>query len=1363
MEDADAGNTTQNIRAAAIKRHHGGGFLHADPPPKAVRLSPTSGVGFNTNLRDMLLYINKNEVIYAIGKYAALQNIHSQKMAFFEPPSVHPGKAGSTNAAASSTDAAPHDETSSTTPRMGDICAMAVTVKRNYLAIARSTHSSTLRTEATISIYSLKAKGGPATAAATIHNEENQLASSALNMAPIRTLAFEAHGFSSLAFSHDGKFIVGQATTADWTFVLWDWTRARRIATADAHTKVTRICFNPIDVAQLSTSGGVHLRLWRLSEPTCRPFATFNSANSAVRYVDHTWVGKSDGMVAILDNGDVQYFSNGELVRTIPSLHHGHMLQCVVAFKTSVVVGGDRGYISVLEIDTFNGADIHTTKRMRLDTKESVVAISMDVAGAGFMCATPSLYGAYDLSNLCLLREDDEVGLLSSESESESDQFVSLITFTPLPRLSALTSLALSSRRHVFAVTGKRSNGANVVCFYSQNGTSGVLHHSFVHLVPSCLDVHPSGFEVILSFSGQVHIYHVLYDSLKLAFEVDIKHATTVAYSPGGNYFVCVVDDKTIFVYRNFGAMDPVLVSVCPVREANVTCLAWGVDDVRFYTADDGGSLIEWGMGSDGLFKATQETTTQTLGMLDRPLAYSSLAVARHVATGKPIVAACCDTSVLHIWATGQIGTAPSWTSPNLEMQITALEFGPSSVLCVGTSSGTIWVYTDASGGLCPDPTPYDLSMSAVFSLRCCLNDRVLLAASVDGTVLASSLDVHAPPPIFAGVDVINASLSVLQATPENQFTAALLTDELCLVDRVSVAEKMLRITDLETEKEQIKTEKEILTKLNAEQLSLVDRERQNELRAVKAALEAKIRAAEDEMHAKVADAQASVVAMKKDNEKSLQTMQSIFSTKLSSMNDVCRQLERQVMAERHRVDDAIFGGEEQRGVLREEMEAAQAKAVAEADARARHLATQLAFKEKQYDELLSQQNDDHLIHVGAMQASIDRDKADVAAAADAAKTTISSLQQQLRMMLNALATKDERIGQVEKDVARLTSTVETLQSELSVEKKRAAKAVSDCAALDAHVVDQTRKIEGLEELNNVRLCKLKTMKQTIAAKEEEAHEMRAFVEELHAENSAVVEDANAMDDAHGQMKGKIAFFERSMAEQKTQLMEAKAIVAAFRRDLGILIDNEQQGNRLKIDAIVKLYHKYDLRNSKGRTVQREMASDEAIIQELSRQNKCVEDHRRKLRSRLEAMGQERQKLVSVFSTDNTKMLEQMNGMKRENQHLHQRISLLELQAKHTELTKSTSTPLLSRRDDDNQATDDIADRASIVTDVANDQPRIYIPCGVHVKEPNRASPVTTLRPISRSRPRSGHATAGGAAKAKPRPKSAHPTQLTNK
>jgi predicted RNase H-like nuclease (RuvC/YqgF family) len=74
-------------------------------------------------------------------------------------------------------------------------------------------------------------------------------------------------------------------------------------------------------------------------------------------------------------------------------------------------------------------------------------------------------------------------------------------------------------------------------------------------------------------------------------------------------------------------------------------------------------------------------------------------------------------------------------------------------------------------------------------------------------------------------------------------------------------------------------------------------------------------------------------------------------------------------------------------------------------------------------------------------------------------KGTIAGLQQQLRMMLNALNTKDEDIRGLTRQVEQLESTFKSLQREFEAEKKRASKVTSECERLEACVANQVWQI----------------------------------------------------------------------------------------------------------------------------------------------------------------------------------------------------------------------------------------------------------------------------------------------------------------
>jgi len=61
------------------------------------------------------------------------------------------------------------------------------------------------------------------------------------------------------------------------------------------HCRASRVRFNAIDMAQLSTSGGNLLRIWTLCEYALKPLASFKSGDetkvrNVVSYADEAWL-----------------------------------------------------------------------------------------------------------------------------------------------------------------------------------------------------------------------------------------------------------------------------------------------------------------------------------------------------------------------------------------------------------------------------------------------------------------------------------------------------------------------------------------------------------------------------------------------------------------------------------------------------------------------------------------------------------------------------------------------------------------------------------------------------------------------------------------------------------------------------------------------------------------------------------------------------------------------------------------------------------------------------------------------------------------------------------------------------------------
>lgn len=333
---------------------------------------PVNGSGVNTAFRDAILFVSRQELVLAIGKHAALQHLQLQEMAFL--PTQQQQRA------------------------LGEITAMALCGKRGVLAVCRAAvHDDDGGNDggssgggATVMVYSLASNAQQQQQRAAGRMEDTPASFPRANTAPQNdakrlrgsfrvSLSFDVERFCGTALSHDGKLVCCQAANANWTLVVWDWLRSRQVALVDVHCKVTRVRFNSIDIAQISTSGGNLLRLWTMSEYTLRVFSSFKSgdetkAKHVTHYVDHVWL-PGDCLVALLEDGDVQLIVNAELVQTIRGIHDQAKLtcMCVLSNGEGVVLGGTQGLVSIVRV----GA-----KLMKSTEKEMQLQRRMRVAGA---------------------------------------------------------------------------------------------------------------------------------------------------------------------------------------------------------------------------------------------------------------------------------------------------------------------------------------------------------------------------------------------------------------------------------------------------------------------------------------------------------------------------------------------------------------------------------------------------------------------------------------------------------------------------------------------------------------------------------------------------------------------------------------------------------------------------------------------------------------------------------------------------------------------------------------------------------------------------------------------------------------------
>ncbi len=174
-----------------------------------------------------------------------------------------------------------------------------------------------------------------------------------------------------------------------------------------------------------------------------------------------------------------------------------------------------------------------------------------------------------------------------------------------------------------------------------------------------------------------------------------------------------------------------------------------------------------------------------------------------------------------------------------------------------------------------------------------------------------------------------------------------------------------------EAETEQLRLENERLAKVHLEQMHCLEREHQATQHVLQTAFDTKCEAMENAMQDKVAEANARVIRITQEHEKVVDTMEKNFRSELNSMRDMCRELEDKLMAEHHHVEDAVFAGQERQRELETKLTMTHKSRMALLEDQVAQLTLALHQKESAYDEVLSQQNDDELVHMATLEATI--------------------------------------------------------------------------------------------------------------------------------------------------------------------------------------------------------------------------------------------------------------------------------------------------------------------------------------------------------------------------------------------------------
>jgi hypothetical protein len=821
------------------------------------------------------------------------------------------------------------------------------------------------------------------------------------------------------------------------------------------------------------------------------------------------------------------------------------------------------------------------------------------------------------------------------------------------------------------------------------------------HSSPLCLDIHPNGAEMVISFSAKVIIYFLLQDSVKVGFEVPAKHVSHVAYSSSGAHLIVAQSSsRAIFVYRSFSRYQraPELLATFHGVDQSIERIGWSLNDRSFFYSDGGAQgnirhcrLLESDSG-DIEEAITLHSATNFLSKSRKCVGFASckpqhdnhdyvlFAVEQDAGSTTQGIGASSTSvtstvsSCVRAWLNGDLNRDSLLSGASsglvLDHDVTAILAGPGKILVAGTAQGLVILLYWRQGRLNPDRTRnvfimttrryVDLHAAAVVGLVYSRFTHSLISSDANGVVLVSSIkrssegdgsDQRRALAASVGARSTSNDDEAAFAEPSQTFLSVCQADELAIYDRNTIELRKLKYMDVESELQQLKLENDMLNK----QLHEQKRDHENRVKAELATYRVSVERREDalkteweaRLHKSDADRQLSIATLHQDAQ--LSRDQYLASTE--KLRGEREQLQVQLLTSKQAIKDLKLGFEEEQTQMHQRYNTMLNTAAAASQQERQRLEVELDATRIKLREVLAQQDQDQLMQLSILSSNVDHEKAKASEQLSQIQGKMAALHQEVKMLLAALNQRDHELNQLREERSRDAADIATLRDYLRQEKERSKQLEREKQELLADVREQKLIRDNLQRLNNVHRSQIELLQKSLLPKERELEQMQRHLDELHSVNQEVVVQANRSDRLRKESGAKSKQNEADVRETHERLDHVRNSIAVLRDELGELVKQSAVQEKCTIVGEIMRIHKritrqMDVLQARGGRV-------EEVSAELHRQNKFLLKSKQHLRHQAEISHKEKHKLVSALSFQNATLLNDINDLRRQNKELN--------------------------------------------------------------------------------------------------------------
>mmetsp|Transcript_16068 Transcript_16068/g.49700 ORF Transcript_16068/g.49700 Transcript_16068/m.49700 type:complete len:1179 (+) Transcript_16068:286-3822(+) len=553
--------------------------------------------------------------------------------------------------------------------------------------------------------------------------------------------------FKTADFSADASMIV--AVTKSPSVIAIGFSRKSRspVFTTHLYAGVEKMYINPWDSSELSTSGPQHMQLWRLIKKKLKPCEAVKYTSCANLYLtQHTWLA-SEMLVAGTHCGNILVIHQNKQTQRFRRVHLAPVRGIVHLDGGFATVCSARGVCLFRQEHSSFKKGRNNAKLMRriyLDGPDDIHSID-NFPGRGSTSTLLTGRDAVSILNFNLALTTSGKAKRLSPKEIGQRHGGDIRTISGALSRPVLVSCSLSS---------------NCICIWNWQSKGLAVRHSGEE-APSCLDMHPSGFQLLVGFESEVHIHHIGHRALITIERIPTKgivplrqdHAPLVStgslsmlkYAHGGHLFAAVTG-RLIQVFSTHSHQSQGksrIVHALQGHACNVKGLTWSVEDQRLFTFSEDGAIYEWSIGS---FDNRDQVLSRTRDYIIPAIKWSSIAM---FSDGSFFAAGLMCASqnaklkpLIRLWF-GNLDSASVDICTGKRHLTTVLPVNPTGkcqgMLVVGTARGsllkTAWpLLNQATKGVSLEEIP--LCGGPIIALTFCCRDDTLCAASSDGIIV---------------------------------------------------------------------------------------------------------------------------------------------------------------------------------------------------------------------------------------------------------------------------------------------------------------------------------------------------------------------------------------------------------------------------------------------------------------------------------------------------------------------------------------------------------------------------------------------------------------------------------------------------